>query len=269
MAALAALVAVWVVPVLVTLVWVIFQPSTDAAEQFNDSSPWLAALQLLALEGVLVATAAFFAGRGGLRKITADRPGTIIILLSLVCGIAFSAVLTEIARMAIEYFPEVFKSDVLRGIAGMLEVSSTGAFLFLITLSVAAPLGEEILCRGLVLRAFMSRYSSLVAILLSAAIFAVLHMNATQSLCAFLFGLFAGACAVRTGSIWPAVAAHLGVNLTDSIAVFSNLVNVDAVLGSQGLSTEIVITAFAILMLCSGAIWFLSPAPVGQEEPGS
>jgi len=246
----------------------IFHPSPAAAGQSGDSSPWLAALQLLVLEGVLLAASAFFSGTGGLRRITADRPGIIIILLSLVCGIAFSAVLTEIARMAIAYFPEVFKSDVLRGIAGMLEVSSTGAFLFLITLSVAAPLGEEILCRGLVLRAFMSRYSSIVAIVLSAVIFAALHMNATQSLCAFLFGIFAGAVAVRTGSIWPSVAAHLGVNLTDSIAVFSNSVNVDEVLGPQGLPAEIVIAAFAVLLLSSGAIWFLSLAPGGREDPG-
>jgi uncharacterized protein len=82
----------------------------------------------------------------------------------------------------------------------------------LITLVVVAPLTEELFFRGLVLRAFLRRYSVAVAIVLSALLFAVGHANPWQFASAAVGGLLLGWLYWRTGSLIPCFLAHASFN---------------------------------------------------------
>jgi membrane protease YdiL (CAAX protease family) len=73
---------------------------------------------------------------------------------------------------------------------------------------IAAPLLEEILCRGIFLRSFLENYSARKAILWSAIIFAVLHMNPWQAIPAFVIGYFMGWLFYRTKSLLPSIVVH-------------------------------------------------------------
>lgn len=81
-----------------------------------------------------------------------------------------------------------------------------------LTIGLLAPLSEEIVFRGAILRALLSRFSPVVAIIISALFFMLIHMNPAQMPHAFLIGLLLGWMYWRTGSILPGVAYHWANN---------------------------------------------------------
>ena len=78
----------------------------------------------------------------------------------------------------------------------------------LLSVSIFAPLFEEWLCRGLVLRGLMNKMNPTGAICISAAFFAVLHMNPWQAIPAFILGLLFGYVYYRTGSLKLTMLMH-------------------------------------------------------------
>ncbi|NRF69502.1 CPBP family intramembrane metalloprotease [Aquincola sp. S2] len=82
----------------------------------------------------------------------------------------------------------------------------------LVMVCVLAPVLEEMLFRGVILRAFLQRYSRGVAIAHSAGVFGLAHMNLYQFVAAFTLGLLAGWLYERTRSLWPCIALHAGYN---------------------------------------------------------
>ena len=78
----------------------------------------------------------------------------------------------------------------------------------LLSVSVFAPLFEEWLCRGLVLRGLLRKMSPAAAISISAAFFAILHMNPWQAIPAFCLGLLFGYVYYRTGSLKLTMLMH-------------------------------------------------------------
>lgn len=87
------------------------------------------------------------------------------------------------------------------------------------TLCLFAPFVEEVVFRGAVLRALLaSMKSRWGAIVISAALFAAVHLNPAQMPMAVLAGLFLGWIYSRTGSILPGVVYHF-VNNTIAFAM--------------------------------------------------
>lgn len=91
----------------------------------------------------------------------------------------------------------------------------------LLSVSIFAPLFEEWLCRGLVLRGLMKHMNPTGAICVSAAFFAILHMNPWQALPAFILGLLFGYVYYRTGSLKLTMLMHC-VNNTFAV-IFSKI----------------------------------------------
>ena len=87
------------------------------------------------------------------------------------------------------------------------EIGSAGT-LSLITLVVIAPVTEELLFRGTILRGFLGRYGARKAIVLSALIFCFIHLNPYQFFSAFVLGLALGWIFAATGSLWPCLVGH-------------------------------------------------------------
>ena len=104
----------------------------------------------------------------------------------------------------------------------MLSFSVLGFLL----VCVAAPLLEEILCRGIFLRSFLENYSSKKAIVWSAIIFALLHMNPWQAIPAFVVGYFMGWLFYKTKSLLPSIVVHFLNNVIAYIT--AGVVGVDS-----------------------------------------
>ena len=97
--------------------------------------------------------------------------------------------------------PEWFE-EIMSGLTGGSLILS------FISVSIFAPLFEEWLCRGVVLRGLLTKMKPGAAIAISAAFFAVLHMNPWQALPAFLLGLVFGYVYYKTGSLKLTMLMH-------------------------------------------------------------
>ena len=78
-----------------------------------------------------------------------------------------------------------------------------------LTAVIAAPLLEEILCRGVILEGLLkNRMNPTNAIICSSLIFAVMHMNLTQGISAFTIGCLTGWTYYKTRSLWASIFIH-------------------------------------------------------------
>lgn len=82
----------------------------------------------------------------------------------------------------------------------------------------AAPIGEELIFRGLLLQGLLRRGVAVIpAVLASAAIFSLCHVNVVGLPALFELGVVFGLLFVRTRSVVPGMVAHLGSNLTATL----------------------------------------------------
>ena len=80
-----------------------------------------------------------------------------------------------------------------------------------VAVGILAPLAEEVVFRGAILRTLlgiMSKKNHWVAIIISAALFGLAHFNAAQFINALLMGLLLGWMYYRTGSLVPGILLH-------------------------------------------------------------
>ena len=130
------------------------------------------------------------------------------------------AVIVSIATLAAAFVCEpvsVMLPDMPETLKKSLELLMDGPlWAALLSVSIFAPLFEEWLCRGLVLRGLMKHMNPTGAILVSAAFFAILHMNPWQAIPAFLLGILFGYVDYRTGSLKLTMLMHC-VNNTFSL----------------------------------------------------
>ena len=88
----------------------------------------------------------------------------------------------------------------------------------LLCVSIMAPIFEEWLCRGIIMRSLLGVGRPWVAIVLSSAFFALIHFNLWQAIPAFIIGLLLGWVYYRTGSLKLTMLMHC-VNNTFSLAI--------------------------------------------------
>jgi membrane protease YdiL (CAAX protease family) len=91
-----------------------------------------------------------------------------------------------------------------------LIASGLGSFVALV---LVAPFTEEGIFRGLMLNGFLKRYSPRKAVVLSAVLFSLIHVNPYQMLSAFFMGLMFAWLRIRTKSLWPCIYLHIVHNL--------------------------------------------------------
>lgn len=125
-----------------------------------------------------------------------------------------TAYVTEPLGLILPEMPETLEKSLDMLTKGPLWVS-------LLSVSIFAPLFEEWLCRGLVLRGLLSKMKPGAAICISAAFFALLHMNPWQAIPAFIIGLLLGYVYYKTGSLKLTMLMHC-VNNTMAV-VFSRI----------------------------------------------
>jgi len=83
---------------------------------------------------------------------------------------------------------------------------------FLIVGAIFAPLVEEIFFRGFLFQGFRARYGWITAMLVSAAIFAVAHLDLVVLIPTFVLGCLLAYLYHRSNSVWPGIILHFLVN---------------------------------------------------------
>ena len=135
--------------------------------------------------------------------------------LGIPIGVLSQLVLIPLVYLPLEaLFPDTFDSDKIEERARELWDRAHGGWLVALVLIVAvgAPIIEELVYRGLILQTLQSRVNDLLALVLSAAFFALIHFTPVEYPGLFAFGIVLGLCFQRTGRLGMAIVAHMSFN---------------------------------------------------------
>jgi membrane protease YdiL (CAAX protease family) len=138
-------------------------------------------------------------------------------LLGLPIGVLTQLVLVPLLYLPLsELWPDTFSEDRLSETAEKLVDRAEGASMVLLVLMVClfAPVVEELVYRGLLQGSLAARFDQVVALVVTAAWFAVIHFRPVEYPGLFLFGLVAGAGLLFTGRLGLPILAHLAFNVT-------------------------------------------------------
>jgi len=162
-------------------------------------------------------------------------------------GTLCAAVVSEPLIAVLPKMPEWIKAMLDMLVGGPLWIS-------LLATAVMAPFFEEWLCRGIILRGMLQHSKPQTAILVSAAFFAVIHLNPWQAIPAFLLGCLFGLVYYKTGSLKLTMLMHC-VNNSFSVLMsrcdaFKNSDYLwDAVGSKTTYGVIFVICAFALVLI--------------------
>jgi membrane protease YdiL (CAAX protease family) len=88
------------------------------------------------------------------------------------------------------------------------EELAISPIILILSVGVVAPIYEEVLFRGIILKGMAKKINPTIALVISALFFALMHMNIPQGINAFLLGLVIGVIYLRTESIYLSIFAH-------------------------------------------------------------
>ena len=135
-----------------------------------------------------------------------------------------------------------------------------------LVVAIFAPVFEEWLCRGMVLRGLLTKMKPGWAIVISALFFAVIHMNPWQALNAFIIGLVMGYVYYRTGCLWLTMLIHF---VNNSIGVvlghIPSLSDVEQWMDVLSPGTYAIIYVLGLAAL-AGCFYFFRRIPLNQER---
>ncbi len=142
---------------------------------------------------------------------------------------------------------------------------SRNVFGFL-SIALIAPIAEEMLFRGGIEGFLLRRkIKPIIAILVSAIIFGVIHANPAQIFFATILGIIFGWMYYRTGSILPSIVGHV-LNNTVSVSVMATSPIEDM---SKTTAETIGLTATWLLLIACIAIAILSFLYLNKKLPAS
>jgi len=106
------------------------------------------------------------------------------------------------------------------------EEIAISPIVLILTVTIIAPIYEEVIFRGILLKGMANKMNPTVALVVSASIFALAHLNIPQGINAFLLGLIIGAIYLNTGSIYLCIFAHfinnsLGITISEGFQLIS------------------------------------------------
>ena len=128
------------------------------------------------------------------------RKGWSMALIVSAMAIAGAFVIEPISML----LPEM--SEIMK--AAMKMLLDGPVWIVLISVSIFAPFFEEWLCRGIILRGLLKKVKPGWAIVISAAIFGLIHGNLWQAIPAFIIGVILGYVYYKTGSLKLTMLMH-------------------------------------------------------------
>ena len=162
-----------------------------------------------------------------------------------------------------------------------LEVSNMLAKLMtnpigLLGACLIGPLAEEVIFRGAIERRLLEKnWNPWFAIVISAALFAVTHLNFAQGVTAFVIGIFMGWVYYRTRSIWVTALIHM---VNNTVACIISLMapesmNDEAFTLPLTIGIPLTIVSIVIIYITAKKIGWLTkdrtpiPAPIAEVLP--
>ena len=121
----------------------------------------------------------------------------------------------------------------------------------LVVIGLLAGTAEELFFRGFMQTRLSQRWSSRTAVLVTALFFGLMHMDPVHSPLALCLGIWLGFVCERSGSLWPALLAHVVNNTVATLFT--------------GLPVPLFVAGVSLLVFVACAAWLtraLPPAPL-------
>lgn len=160
------------------------------------------------------------------------------------------AVMAVLATICVSFCTDIFStllpepSETFKQL--MKSVTEGNILLNFISVGIFAPIFEEWLCRGMILRGLLGHNVRPVwAIVISAAFFALIHMNPWQALPAFLIGSIMGYVYFKTGSLKLTMLMHFSNNTLALV-----LANLDSFKDMESWTEVMPVETYWLLFAC-------------------
>jgi len=167
-------------------------------------------------------------GRGSLRAdfgLVARLPGGrwTTAALWLLAGVALQLAILPFLQIVVDVHGKAETQDVVEQFK---QARGPALVLFAVIVVTVAPVSEELLFRGALLRALQRRMTPAWAVFVSALAFAAVHPLLSPSIGSviaipglFALGLLSAALAIRTGNLSASILLHAGFNLLTAVSV--------------------------------------------------
>lgn len=120
-------------------------------------------------------------------------------------------------------FSQIWVDNEVAMMIDSMNMEQMPFWLLFLSLAIIAPIFEEVICRGGYYCSYKRSGSAFWAMLLSAIIFAVIHMNFNQAAYAFAIGILAVLLVEATGSLWSSIIYHALINGSQAVIMYINL----------------------------------------------
>ncbi|MDR0745269.1 MAG: CPBP family intramembrane metalloprotease [Mediterranea sp.] len=132
--------------------------------------------------------------------------------------LAFTTLACLTSILIIEYLQTLMPGlpDLMKNTFNTLQ----SGWLGILSIAVFGPVLEELMFRGAITDVLLKKYSPIKAIVLSALVFGIFHINPAQVITATLIGLLLGWIYYKTESLIPCILIHI---LNNSLSVYISL----------------------------------------------
>jgi CAAX protease family protein len=183
------------------------------------------------------------------------------LLYSAVIGVSITVLGDEMGRLMDMILP--IPESMFEGMRRLLAINNIWDFLTIgITVTLIAPIIEELFFRGLLQRYFEATKGVTTGVLIASAIFGAIHFNIYMLLPILIMATIMGAMAWRVESVFPAMLVHCINNTTSLVSV--NLYETEPswyVMGSH-------VSPLVIIVALGAMIWALRKFFMEAESDG-
>lgn len=188
--------------------------------------------------------------------------------LCFAAGLMLQLPFAELGNLAQEIWPPSF--DELAWRHRLVHPTSWWAgFTALLGLVIVAPVTEELLFRGWLMRDLAARYGPRAGLLFSSFLFGLVHLEPTAIVYASVAGLVLGAVALKTQSTLGSIAMHAGVNALP-LLVPTTLVRIEGfntlAQHVEHISPWLVLVSLMGAAAALGVVWRSTPEPSDDPE---
>ncbi|MGH4126099.1 MAG: lysostaphin resistance A-like protein [Clostridium sp.] len=135
---------------------------------------------------------------------------------------------------------------------GAFDELTVSPIILILSAAVVAPIYEEIIFRGILLKGMAKKINPTIALVVSAVFFAVVHLNVPQGINAFFLGLVIGFIYLTTESIYLSIFAHFINNLL-ALSVSSRFALIG---GNHALGVHGMLFALGVILLVIACIGY-------------
>lgn len=129
------------------------------------------------------------------------------ILCIFAAGILIQLGIDMALMVILPLFPKLYESYM-----GVMESLGNESVFMIICVCILAPIGEELIFRGLSFRILKKAVPWQAALIVQAVLFGIYHLNLVQGVYATVLGLCLGYLAHKYGSVIPGIFLHMVIN---------------------------------------------------------